>query len=133
MKIGDVMALKLAGYSIDDIKKITVMAGSDPEVISVAKQVKSMDELESLAELSEVNAQAPPSNDKVKGDPEADGENENSPELSEQLEAEKNKVKELEQQLHQAQQLNLRKDNSNNAEDVLKKAEDQVIDFINNL
>lgn len=132
MKISDVLALKLAGYSVDDIKTITELSQSDPEVVSVAKQVKSMDELKSLLELSEVTAPAPQSTDKGKSDPEADAAKDNAAGLSEELEAQKAKVKELEEKLTQAQNFNRSKDNSG-GEDAYQMAEDQMIDFVNNL
>ena len=132
MKIGEVMGLKLSGYSIDEIKEIGQYADADPEVITAAKELKNMDELRSLIELAG-NAQAPSGGNAGK-DPEADsGKNEDPGNLAEQLEAEKKRAKDLEEELAKAQKENLTRDNSGRGEDASLAAENTFIDMINEL
>ena len=131
MKIGEVMGLKLSGYSIDEIKEIGQYADADPEVITAAKELKNMDELRSLIELAG-NAQAPSGGNAGK-DPEAGPGNEDPGNLAEQLEAEKNRSRDLEEKLAKAQKENLTRDNSGRGEDAALAAENTFIDMINEL
>ena len=136
MKIGEVVSLKLAGYSVDDIKEIGQFAEADPGVIEAAKQVKSMDELRGLIELSSIG-QAPQQNKAA--DPGADPSpnQEEDPgtagSLEAQLEAEKNRSRELTEKLAKAQAANARADLSGRAADAVAEAENLLIDMINNL
>ena len=132
MKIGEVMGLKLSGYSIDEIKEIGQYADADPEVITAAKELKNMDELRSLMELTS-NAQAP-SGGNAGNDPEADpGHSEDPGSLERQLEAEKKRAKDLEEKLAKAQKENLTRDNSGRGEDASLAAENTFIDMIKGL
>ena len=131
MKIGEVMSLKLAGYTVDEIKEIGQLAMQDADVISAAKELKNMDELRSLIDLTG-NEQAPSKADLGK-DPAADPGNEDGTgRLAEQLETEKKRAKDLEEKLAIAQKENLTRDNSGR-EDATRTAEDVFIDMIREL
>lgn len=52
MKIADVLKLSLSGYSADQIKELKAMEADAPEIIDIAKNGKSFDEVKELYTFS---------------------------------------------------------------------------------
>ena len=131
MKIGEMLSLIGAGYSAENVREIGSMAKDKPEVIELAKSVKSMDELHGLLELESDGSEQNPPTPQPAPDPAPKGQD--PVDYAKLYEDEKKRTEELNKKLKEAQSANINRDNSGNVTDPWKAAEDQVAAFINEL
>ena len=127
MKIADVVALSLAGYSREDLKTLNEMAKDDAQVIDLAKTAKGMDELKELMELADEPEQTPLADPDPEQPGESDQEKDQNAKTMEDLKKENEKLAE---DLRKAQEVNAAKNNQgNSAKDPLEEAYNRIIDF----
>lgn len=127
MKIGDVLALSLAGYSREDLKALNELAKTDAQVIDLAKTAKGMDELKELMALADEPEQNPPA------DPDPNQPDESAPAKDQNdktIEDLKKENEKLAEDLKKSQEANAAKNNQGETKkDALEEAYDRIIDF----
>lgn len=124
MKIGEMASLLMGGYTVEDLKAIRELEGSDPDIINLAKQAGSMSSLQALLELTgqdEADEEQP--EDPGQGDPKQPAESAPEPDYKKLYEAEHKKLSEL-------QKANIAKDISGNAGENI---EDTLVDIFSNI
>ena len=127
MKIGDVLALSLAGYSREDLKTLNELAKTDAQVIDLAKTAKGMDELKELMALADEPEQNPPADPDSKQPDESDPAKDQNDKTIEDLKKENEKLAE---ELRKSQEANAAKNNQGEKKkDALEEAYDRIIDF----
>lgn len=124
MKLGDMAALLVSGYSMDDLNTIKSLEKTEPDIVTVAKQVKSMSDLTALLEIAGDDAQDEPAEDHH-ADSQPTAESVQEPDYKSLYEAEQKKTDDLNQKLKQAQKENVNRDISGNEESF----EDTIIDL----
>ena len=124
MKIGEMASLLMGGYTVEDLKAIRELEGSDPDIINLAKQAGSMSSLQALLELTGQNeADEEQPGDPGPEDPKQPAERAPEPDYKKLYEAEHKKLSDL-------QKVNATKDISGNAGENI---EDTLVDIFNNI
>ena len=124
MKIGEMASLLMGGYTVEDLKAIRELEGSDPDIINLAKQAGSMSDLQALLELTgQDEAEKEQPEDPGQEDPKQPAESAPEPDYKKLYEAEHKKLSDI-------QKANATKDISGNAGESL---EDSLIDIFSNM
>ena len=125
MKLGDMAALLVSGYSMDDLNTIKSLEKTEPDIVNVAKQVKSMSDLTALLAIAGDDEQPEQVAEDQRADNQPTAESVQVPDYKSLYEAEQKKTDDLNQKLKQAQKENVNRDVSGNEESF----EDTIIDL----
>lgn len=128
MKLGDMATLLVSGYSMEDLSTIKSLEKSQPDIVNVAKQVKSMSDLTALLEIAGDDEQDTSAEDHH-ADSQPTAESAQEPDYKSLYEAEQKKTDDLNQKLLQAQKENVNRDVSGNE----VSYEDTIIDLYRDL
>lgn len=121
MKLGEVIKLAAAGYGVQEIRELSELSGTNPEVIELAngRKMEEIRELMKLADPETEKKDPDPENDKKKDQDGGESDRKADPEI-EKIKAENEKLKE---DLKKAQKANASKpskeEEDNTPEDVL--------------
>lgn len=123
MKIGEMAALLIGGYSADDLKAIREMEKTDPDIITLAKQAGSMSGLNDLLALARPDeSDQDQTVDPAAANPTRQDESDPEPDYKSMYEADHAKLLEL-------QKINMQRDIS--GIDTGKDIQDVLIDIFN--